>query len=252
LITTREYWELAWDVHARDPQANPPQRFICDRVEISKGFFGSGNGNRNGFQAALYTPVTARGNRLDVKVLAIAGTQGLAMNDIGADARIGLHVMPQQASSAFKFYQSAVGNEGLAIIVGHSLGGALAQVLGYWCDCPFVTFNAPGMASILAAARWNFLKPDVARRTRAAKRYRSSIDNTPRGLNFVTAGDLVAKFGKHVGEVIVLRNGLNAPALVSNHVNFQMPLFLTQVNGRYLSDLDPFMLSPEELSAAGA
>jgi len=250
MITTQEYWQLALSVHARDPQANPPQGFVCERAEVSRGFFGSGDGNRNGFQAALYTPVTQRGLKLDVKVLAIAGTQGAALNDIGADLRIGLHVMPQQASSAFKFYQSAVGNDDVTVIVGHSLGGGLAQVLGYWCDCPFVTFNAPGMASVLTAARSNFLKPHVARRRRAAKRLRGSLDSTARGLNFVIAGDLVAKFGKHVGEVIVLRG--DPPALVKNHMNFQMPLFLTRVKGRFLSDLDPFMLSPEELSGAGA
>jgi hypothetical protein len=247
LITTREYWDLAWSVHARNPRANPPQGFICDRVEISKGFFGSGEGNRDGFQAALYTPVTDRGQRLDAKVLAIAGTQGLAMNDIAADLRIGLHVMPQQASSAFKFYQSAVGNDELAVIVGHSLGGALAQVLGYWCDCPFVTFNAPGMASVLKAARWNFLKPDVLRRTRAAKRFRSSVGKA-RGLNFVVDRDLIGRFGKHVGEVIVLSSD---PALVRNHANLYPSLWQSRVNGQFLSDLDPFMLPPEALSGAG-
>jgi hypothetical protein len=246
----REYWELALNVHARNPRNNPPQGFVCDRVEISRGFFGSGNGNRNGFQAALYTPVTQRGHRLNVKVLAIAGTQGLAMNDIAADLRIGLHVMPQQASSALKFYESALGNKDTAVIVGHSLGGALAQVLGYWCDCPFITFNAPGMASVLTAARWNLFKPHVRKRTQAAKKFRSSADSISRGLNFVTAGDLVAKFGKHVGEVIVLRHG--PPALVKNHMSFQMPLFMTKVNGQFLSDLDPFLLSPQQLSRACA
>jgi hypothetical protein len=197
-------------------------------------------GNRDGFQAAIYTPVTARGQSLGVKVLAIAGTQGLAMNDIAADLRIGLHVMPKQASTAFKFYQDAVGNEGIAVIVGHSLGGALAQVLGYWCDCPFITFNAPGMASVLAAARFNIFKPDVFRRTRTAKRFQSS-DGKARGLNFLVARDLIGKFGKHVGEVIVLRAH---PALVRNHANLYPSLWETKVNGQFLSDLDPFMLPP--------
>jgi hypothetical protein len=240
LYTTEQYWQLAFCVNSPNPR-NAPEGFTCDRVQTSKGYLGSGEGSRDGFQAAVYRGANGR-------VLAIAGTQRLAMSDYTADLRIGLHVMPNQASSAFKFYEDVVGDGGVAVIVGHSLGGALAQVLGYWCDLPFVTFNAPGMALVLAAARYNLLKPDVARRTRAAlPASRSPFKN--RGLNFVVEKDLIGRLGKHYGEVIVLKG--DYPGLFSNHSNLIPALTGTQTQqNRFLLDVDPFQVPAGTFSVA--
>jgi hypothetical protein len=168
------------------------------------------------------------------------------MNDIAADMKIGLHVMPNQASSAMKFYRSVVQNDDdFVFITGHSLGGALAQVLGYWCNRPFVTFNAPGMASVIGAAQWNFLKPDVFKRSREAKRTRKS-DGKARGINFRISRDLVGKFGKHVGDVVVLKS---SPAFVSNHMGFDRVLRDEMVNGQQsLYDVDPFLMTEAHLA----
>jgi hypothetical protein len=230
-------------VHARDPmRLVPPQGFACERVDNSKGFFGSGEGNRDGFKAALYRDSSAA----RVKVLAIAGTQGMALNDIADDVRIPLHVMPHQASSAWKFYRSVVRDDDeFVFIVGHSLGGALAQVLGYWCNRPFVTFNAPGMASIIKAAQWNFLKPDVFRRTREAKKFRA--DGKARGINFRISGDAIAKFGRHVGDMIVLNS---SGPFTQRHIDFERALQESRLNGQQtLYDVDPFLLTEGHLAA---
>ena len=239
MITSGQFWECADQVHYNDPIIHvPPRGFVCDRVENSKSFFGSGKGNRDGFKAALYK----HASNISIKVLAIAGTQGLAMNDIMADAKIGLHVMPNQASSAWKFYQSVVReNDEFVSIVGHSLGGALAQVLGYWCNRPFVTFNAPGMASVIGAAQWNFLKPDVMKRSREAKKNRKEGKAT--GINFRISRDLIGKFGKHVGNVIILGQH---PAFVQNHMDFERALKDGRLNtNQSLYDVDPFLLTDE-------
>jgi hypothetical protein len=155
--------------------------------------------------------------------------------------------MPHQASTAWEFYQSVVqAQDEWVFIVGHSLGGALAQVLGYWCNCPFVTFNAPGMASVIGAAGWNFLKPDVARRTRDAKKLRNS-NGEARGVNFRIARDVVAKFGKHLGDVIVLRSD---PAFARNHDldSLERVLRSEMCNGtQSLYEVDPFLLKEAHL-----
>jgi hypothetical protein len=131
--------------------------------------------------------------------------------------------------------------------VGHSLGGALAQVLGYWCNRPFVTFNAPGMASVIGAAQWNLLKPEVLKRTWESKKFRSS-NGKARGINFRVARDLVGKFGKHVGDVIVLKS---EPAFFMRHDlgSLERVLRGEMCNGtQSLYDVDPFLLNEAHLA----
>lgn len=232
MITTGDYWEIADSVHNADPlNYSIPTGFTCDRAETSKGFF-SLKVNRNGFQGALYTHI-----QTGAKVLALAGTQGMPLNDLLADLRVLVQLMPRQATSALKFYRSAIQPGEGVTVVGHSLGGALAQVLGYWVNCRFVTFNAPGMAGALNVARFNVLKPQVLLRTRAGKAERDS--GAAQGLNFVTPGDVIAHFGRHVGQVITL------PGPAAQFANHGLPqvraaLRAYQINGQSLWDLDPF------------
>jgi hypothetical protein len=233
MATTGDYWRMADVVHWRNQNAAPtPGWFTCDRFESSKSFFAP-KANRNGFQAAVYTD-----GQSGEKVLAIAGTQGAALNDLLADVRVLAQLMPRQASAALKFYRSVIDDDDddEVVIVGHSLGGGLAQVLGYWCNRPFVTFNAPGMASVLGAARHNLFKPQVRQRTRAAQAVWEGATGS-RGLNFRIARDVVGKFGKHVGDVIVLNHN---PGFVLSHQGLEPALRNHLVNGTPLWDLDPF------------
>jgi hypothetical protein len=221
----------------------PPQGFACERVDNSKAYFGSGEGNRNGFKAALY-----RNSALGAKVLAIAGTEGTAGNDITADLRIPSIRCParpvRRGSSTRAWSRRRMSASSLW---GTRSGGALAQVLGYWCNRPFVTFNAPGMASVIGAAQWNLLKPEVLKRTWESKIFRSS-NAKARGINFRVARDVVGKFGKHMGAVIVLKS---EPALFMRHDLDSLERMLRgeMCNGtQSLYDVDPFLLNEVHLA----
>lgn len=77
----------------------------------------------------------------------------------------------------------------LIILVGHSLGGWMAQYVGVVCGLPFLTFNAPP-----ALGTFSGRVPDGGR-----------VGNYKQGLNFRVNYDPVSKApGKHVGPLLVL------------------------------------------------
>lgn len=102
------------------------------------GFFG------NGFQGGIWQSDS------DV-VIGCCGTntkqKGKFLQDIYADIKIGLGIVPNQVKSATKMVRNArqIAHGRRLYIVGHSLGGGLAQVVGARQNIPFVTFNAPAM-----------------------------------------------------------------------------------------------------------
>ncbi len=108
---------------------------------------------------------------------------GTMWEDIKADARLTFWMKPKQLAEAAalakvgKFLGGA--SKKPLSIVGHSLGGALAQGVGHTTGLPFVTFNAPGMRSNMAF-------------TDAAAKIR--------GFNFILVSDPIGNFGFHVGE----------------------------------------------------
>jgi hypothetical protein len=164
----------------------------------------------NGFQGGIWQSAN------DV-VVGCCGTnprqKGKLMSDLGADMRIGLRILPNQASSARKMVnvakQIAAGRR--VSVTGHSLGGGLAQIMGVWEQVPFVTFNAPAMRDVIRAANVNIFKPMMMVRTLQAQ----SCDDTA-GVNFrirgmgsdgVVRNDLVSMegiAGGHVGMVVDL------------------------------------------------
>jgi hypothetical protein len=141
------------------------------------------------------------------------GEKGKFLSDVSADLRIGLRILPNQASSARKMVVAAkqiAGNRRVSV-TGHSLGSGLAQIMGVWEQVPFVTFNAPAMRDVIRAANINVSKPMMMIRTLKAK----SPDDTV-GVNFRIRGmgsdgvvriDLVSAegiAGTHVGMVVDL------------------------------------------------
>lgn len=72
------------------------------------------------------------------------------------------------------------------LIVGHSLGGFLAQVVGFECELPFITFNAPAAGRALAGSL-------------AAPWYRKGVNLR---VNWDPATRIVA--GRHVGPLITI------------------------------------------------
>jgi hypothetical protein len=165
----------------------------------------------DGFQGGIWQSKT------DV-VVGCCGTnpkqKGKFLSDLSADIKIGLRIMPNQASSARKMVKAAkeiAGPKRRVSVCGHSLGGGLAQVVGVWEQVPFVTFNAPAMKHVIKAAQVNIFKPQVMLRTILAK----SADDTS-GVNFrirglgmdgVVRNDIVSVHGLaggHVGMVVDL------------------------------------------------
>jgi hypothetical protein len=142
-------------------------------------------GGTEGFQGAILE------SESDV-ICAFKGTnatntakgKGTLWEDLKADARLTVWMMPKQMTEAIQMVEQATylvsSSRKRLSIVGHSLGGGLAQASGYATGFPFVTFNAPGMLT-------NMMLSNFAR----AKNIR--------GFNMILASDVVGNFGRHVG-----------------------------------------------------
>ena len=97
--------------------------------------FSQAAGRMNGFQAAAFD--AARG----YTVVAFRGTSQ-AMDGI-ADFKLGAGMNSTYFSAGEAFVDGLAG--GRIILCGHSLGGAIAQVVANRSGLPMVTFNAPGV-----------------------------------------------------------------------------------------------------------
>ncbi len=131
------------------------------------------------------------------------GQFGKLFSDLSADARIGLRILPNQASSARKMVRAAkeIAGRRRVSVTGHSLGGGLAQVVGVWEEVPFVTFNAPAMKHVIKAANINIFKPMMMIRTLLAK----SPDDSA-GVNFRIRG--LGSDGKIYNDMVSLEGVL--------------------------------------------
>lgn len=70
------------------------------------------------------------------------------------------------------------------LVVGHSLGSFLAQMVGVECDMPFITYNAPGAGQALSAA--------------------GKSPRFKKGVNLRVNWDPVSKSGRHIGPLITI------------------------------------------------
>lgn len=157
----------------------------------------------NGFQGGIFV------NQSDGEVIvAFSGTKGgpttAPISQNTANARIGLNVIPNMAGAAYAMVRWAQQhNPGAKIsIVGHSLGGGLAQVVGNWTGVPFISLNGPGMTSHLKMSAFNIAKPRQMIRS-----IRSNPTGLSYGLSLSVKGDFVGNFGRHVGHFISLDQG---------------------------------------------
>ena len=113
-------------------------------------------------------------------------------SDLVADLRIVCEGIPRQAYDAMRMteaWRRTLSGKKVTL-VGHSLGGGIAQIVGISQDIRFVTFNAPGMWTN-AVGLCNFRR----------------LSNTlARGINLIKWGDPVGNFGKHIGDTIRVRS----------------------------------------------
>lgn len=99
------------------------------------------------------------------RVVAFAGTDSLR-DALVSDVQLATGWLPEQEKDARELLFKAYEGGRPVMMTGHSLGGALCQILGYE-DVPFISFNAPPMATNLAAS-WSSTGARAAVSTAAA------------------------------------------------------------------------------------
>lgn len=155
------------------------------------------SGSLNGFQGAIFSKQGAT-------VVAFRGT-AQAM-DLVADIKLGTGM-----NSTYFYlgeqYTSLVSG-GNIIVTGHSLGGAIAQVVANRTGHAMATFNAPGVAVIasrnmhksnplLNIVRFQGMLSSAVRHPFQAASDVKNAFRSVRGLNLCLKNDVVSKIGNH-------------------------------------------------------
>jgi hypothetical protein len=217
MATCLDYAKIAYAAYFTRPTPyydTPPGHQVDDWT-VQKWETGTLFGN--GYQGGIWQ------NDHDV-VVGCCGSnpeqQGKFVQDLVADLKIALKILPSQSCAAVRMVQAArqiAGRRRLSV-TGHSLGGALAQVVGVVCKIPFVTFNAPAMRSAIEVAKLGIggatqlLPGGFALRT-ALGAGASRRPNTSPGVNFRIQGDVLSSHfwglaGDHIGVCVDLKRSL--------------------------------------------
>lgn len=92
----------------------------------------------------------------DEIIIAIRGTEPSKLNDLWTDFQMVINEIPNQYIEAIEFYNEVLKycqNNRLdkrnIVITGHSLGGSLAELLGYFTGSETVIFNPYGVQNLL-------------------------------------------------------------------------------------------------------
>lgn len=190
---------------------------------IRTAFKPSGSGLYSAFQGAAFT----RGSEL---VYAFKGTsQG---RDVIADVKLGVGMNSSQFSEANQFVATTgTGAANQVTLCGHSLGGAIAQIVGNRRRMRFVTYNAPGVAimsrnidqmlvSILtgsAAIRVAGAVASSLRHPIQSAKDVGSLFHQVQGLNVRLGKDIVGNIGVHYGRVIEINYSGGALDVMTKH-----------------------------------
>lgn len=212
MVTLMEYAKLADKVYTQSTEADPSilgwrssnEYFVDDASVFAGGSFWS-----SGLQMRLFTKEGS-----PEAVIAYKGTKLSMVSDLRSDLAIGAQALPVQAVEALKHTKEwKVRLGGVRVtLVGHSLGGAIAQVAGSVTDSKFVTFNAPGM--------WTNAVGVCA--------LRKLLNTTGLGVNYIKWGDVVGNFGKHIGRTERVRS-----------MGHSIVGFIDYLNGRSIAGQDP-------------
>jgi hypothetical protein len=181
--TLLDYAYLANAVYSIDDHAVIDYLVKQRRSEWAVRLWRAGTAS-NGFQGAILESDS------DV-VCAYKGTQlggATARQDLMNDLTLAINLIPTQAMAAAEMVVAARSIAGRKphSLVGHSLGGVLAQLIGYFSGLPFVTFNAPGMLGNVE------LVPFL---------YRGTSPGGPiQGFNMILLTDWIGNYGRHIGK----------------------------------------------------
>ena len=160
MATIAEYLGLARDAYGRSMEGADLGRFALDHPLAGWEQRARSNASwyRSGFQGSVFQHFLT-----GEVIVSFSGTQpGPAIvTQYASNFRILVHAIPNMAGAAYDMVIDAIrtSGSGKVSVAGHSLGGAVAQVVGFWTGRPFVSFNGPGMKRHLIASRLNILQP---------------------------------------------------------------------------------------------
>jgi hypothetical protein len=200
MATIAEYLNLAGDSYGRSVAGADRNRFSLGHPLAGWEQRARSNASwyRSGFQGSIFQHFLT-----GEVIVAFAGTQSgpAIVTQYASNFRILVHAIPNMAGAAHDMVIDAIRTSGsrAVSVVGHSLGGAIAQVVGFWTGRPFISFNGPGMKRHLIASRLNVLQPRQRSRS-----LRAGSVNDAVGICFSVAHDPIAGFGEALGSHIVL------------------------------------------------
>ena len=180
-------------------------------------------------------------------VIVFRGTaQGM---DVGADLRLGTGMNTSYFSDGEDYAASAARPGESVYVCGHSLGGAIAQVVANRQGYKMVTFNAPGVA-VFASRNFNRSVTPWMQAIRMGGALVSTVTNpmqtwrdvrstfhTVRGLNIRLSYDAVSSIGVHYGEVVTLEGPTMNPATAHGIATVNEVLATNPLGGRNVNTL---------------
>ncbi len=185
-------------VYDEDPKIPAPWKRIAFKKSTG-GLYGA-------FQGAAFT---AR----DEVIVAFKGTN--SAGDAVADAKLTVGMNTHQYAQAAAFLDTVPVSGKKVSVCGHSLGGAIAQIIGNRHRLPFITFNAPGVGLIsrnlgevgltlfgTAAIRTVGTMASAIRHPHQALQDAGSVFHRVQGVNIRLGKDVVGCVGVHYGPVI--------------------------------------------------
>lgn len=162
----------------------------------------AGSGYLHGLQAAAFT-------KAGEMVIAFRGTNTGV--DVGADLQLGTGWNTAHFSAADDFTSDFADQPSLTL-TGHSLGGAIAQIVGNRQSKPFATYNAPGVGviasrnilsgtALMNVVRAGGMVASSVVQPRQAYRDVKAAFRWCRGVNVCLSGDVVSQIGLHYGRI---------------------------------------------------
>ncbi len=198
-ITTLDYAEMANRVYQID--TGHPDSYVVPGYDTRLFKEGMSWGLTNAdFKGCVYAS-----DALRETVVAFQGTKPSKGGDLLSDLQIVIGMLPQYTTAAMRLFdrtKSAFPDYAISL-VGHSLGGGMAQVMGHWTGCPFVTFNAPGMWGDIQKAKLAFWFPRDWFRSWKGTFIGSALSKqmAATGRNFRNVADPVSAYDMHYGPV---------------------------------------------------
>ncbi len=187
------------------------------------GFRPSGEGLLDAFQGAAFQ----QGREL---VFAFKGTS--QKRDGAADVQLAIGMNTVQYADAQAFVEATRVTPGSRVVLcGHSLGGAIAQIVGNRLGLTFVTFNAPGVGVFsrnlgevaatmgtgsMALRALGSVASAVVHPVQAAQDVRA-LFRAAHGVNFRLGKDVVGILGVHYGRVVEIPYAGGALDVMQKH-----------------------------------